>query len=86
MAKVIFSKSGVEAEWDGTFDNVLELAEDKGIDLDFGCRAGNCTACQQKVVSGSVTYPQGRTGEPEPGNELLCCCQPAGSDDLVVEV
>lgn len=85
MPKVIFKKSGVEAEWTGNEENILELAEANGLDLDFGCRMGNCTACQQKVVSGEVEYPNGHTGEPEEGNALLCCSQPKGDADLVID-
>lgn len=83
MPKVIFKKSGVEVEWDGSHESLLELAEDQGIDLDFGCRMGNCTACQQPIVSGEVEYPNGHTGEPEEGHELLCCSVPQG--DLVID-
>jgi ferredoxin len=44
---------------------------------------GNCTACQQPVKSGEVSYPQGHTGEPDEGHALLCCCIP--KTDLVIE-
>ena len=46
---------------------------------------GNCTACQQPVLSGAVEYLSGHTGEPDAGCELLCCCQPKGDDDLVID-
>ncbi len=85
MVKVIFKKSGVEAEWTGDEESILELAEANGLDLDFGCRMGNCTACQQPVVSGDVEYPRGHAGEPDPGNQLLCCSVPKGGDDLVID-
>ncbi|MFP4166833.1 MAG: 2Fe-2S iron-sulfur cluster-binding protein [Opitutales bacterium] len=85
MAKVIFKKSGVESEWTGEQDSILELGESLGLDLDFGCRMGNCTACQQTVLAGEVEYPMGHTGEPEPGNRLLCCSIPKGDEDLVID-
>ena len=85
MPKIIFQKSKVEAEWDGSEDSILELAEANQLDLDYGCRMGNCTACQQTIVSGEVEYPMGHTGEPEPGNALLCCCVPKGDEDVVVD-
>ncbi len=85
MAKVIFKKSGVEADWTGDEENILELAEANDLDLDFGCRMGNCTACQQPVISGKVEYPTGHTGEPDENNELLCCCQPKDDIDLVID-
>lgn len=85
MAKIIFQKSDVTAEWTGDEESILELGEANGLDLDYGCRMGNCTACQQTVVSGEVDYPNGHTGEPEPGNALLCCCQPKGDADVVID-
>lgn len=85
MSKVIFKKSDLECEWTGAEESILELAEANDLDLDFGCRMGNCTACQQTVISGEVEYPNGHTGEPEEGNALLCCSQPKGDDDLVVD-
>ncbi|MCH8474754.1 MAG: 2Fe-2S iron-sulfur cluster binding domain-containing protein [Opitutales bacterium] len=83
MPKVLFKQSGVEVEWDGSHESLLELAEDHGLDLDFGCRMGNCTACQQPVVKGEVEYPNGHTGEPDEGNELLCCSVP--KDDIEID-
>lgn len=85
MANVIFRKSGVEAEWTGDEDSVLELGEENGVDLDFGCRMGSCTACQQSIISGEVDYPMGHEGEPDEGNQLLCCSVPKGDGDLVID-
>ncbi len=85
MAKIIFKKSGVEAEWTGTEESILELAEANDLDLDYGCRMGNCTACQHQIVSGEIEYPNGHTGEPDEGNALLCCSQPKGDADVVID-
>ncbi len=85
MVKVVFQKSDKELEWTGEEDSILELAEANGLELDFGCRMGNCTACQQTIVSGEVDYPSGHNGIPEPRNELLCCSVPKGDQDLVID-
>ncbi len=85
MPKVTFQKSGVEAEWDGSHESLLELGESLGLSLDFSCRMGSCTACQQTLLSGDVEYPEGHTGEPDPGNQLLCCSIPAGAADIVID-
>ncbi len=85
MPKVTFKKSGIEAEWDVNMDSLLALGENHGIDLDFGCRMGNCTACQQPILAGEVEYPDDHSGEPEEGNELLCCSVPKGDTDLVID-
>ncbi len=84
MGKIIFKRSGVEFEWTGDDESILELAEENDLDLDFGCRMGNCTACQHEVLSGEVEYPNGHTGEPDEGHQLLCCCTPKGDDDVVI--
>ena len=84
MPKVIFKKSNETIEWTGSEESILELAEANGLDLDYGCRMGNCTACQQTIISGEVDYPNGHTGEPDEGNALLCCCQPKGDADVVI--
>jgi ferredoxin len=84
MANIVFEKSGVTAPWTGDEESILELGEIHDLDLDYGCRMGNCTACQQPILSGEVDYPNGHTGEPDEGNALLCCCQPKGDADLVI--
>lgn len=84
MPNILFQKSAVTLNWTGDAESILELAEANDLDLDYGCRMGNCTACQQPIISGEVEYPNGHTGEPEEGNALLCCCQPKGEADVVV--
>lgn len=83
MAKVTFQKSGVSAEWTGEHDSILELAEANNLDLDYGCREGNCTACMQVLVSGEVDYPNDHGGEPDEGSILTCCSVPKG--DVVID-
>lgn len=85
MSKIIFKQSEVDCEWTGDEESILELGEANDLDLDFGCRMGNCTACQQPILSGEVEYPNGHTGEPDAGNALLCCCQPKGEADVVID-
>jgi len=85
MPKIIFQKSALTLNWLGDEDSILELAEANDLDLDYGCRMGNCTACQQKIISGEVEYPRGHTGEPDEGNALLCCCTPKGDADVVID-
>lgn len=85
MSKIKFKKSKVTLNWTDDDSSILECAEANALDLDYGCRMGNCTACQQKIISGAVKYPNGHTGEPDAGHVLLCCCIPKDEGDLIID-
>lgn len=82
MPKVTFAESGVTAEWTGEHESILELAEEHGLALDFMCRMGSCTTCQQPLVSGEVEYVQEKSADPDDGHELICSCIP--KTDVVI--
>ncbi|WP_421620717.1 CDP-6-deoxy-delta-3,4-glucoseen reductase [Alkalilimnicola ehrlichii] len=68
---------------------VLTAALRHGLILPYSCRSGTCGACMGKVVSGEVTYPEGRPEalsdtEEAVGQALFCQAQP--NTDLSIEV
>ncbi len=70
--------------WDGSAGSILEFAEDNGIPMDSGCRAGNCGACVTAVVKGDVKYLNEPGATPEKGSCLTCITIP--ETDLSLEV
>ena len=75
---VTFGKSGKRIAWNPHLDSLLELAEDNGIAVESGCRAGSCGSCQTALLSGEVEYQQQPDAEIESGHCLLCISTPKG--------
>lgn len=80
--KVKFAKSAKEQQWDPRADSLLEFAEDLGIAVPSGCRAGSCGSCQTTVVSGEVETTKEPDFDLSPGCCLLCISKP--KSDLVL--
>ncbi len=73
---VSFAESGQQLSWDGQQASLLALAEQHGIEIDYGCRAGSCGCCQTKLTAGEVEYQQAPDFDPDPGCCLLCIASP----------
>jgi ferredoxin-NADP reductase len=78
-----FSISGKTLKWDGSSDSILDFAEDNGITMESGCRAGNCGTCITAVKSGDISYSIEPGSAPEEGSCLTCICVP--KQDLVLD-
>jgi len=82
--EVTFSKSGVKANWNPSFESILDLAEANGLSPDYSCRSGVCHTCKCTLEDGEVEYVQEPLDPPDPGLVLICCSKP--QTNLVVDV
>ncbi|MFI5012758.1 MAG: 2Fe-2S iron-sulfur cluster-binding protein [Hyphomicrobiales bacterium] len=82
--RVTFQKTDRSADWDPNSYSLLEFAEEQGLSPAFSCRAGICSTCKTKLISGEVAYFETPLDEPEDGEALLCCSKPM--TDVVLDI
>jgi uncharacterized protein len=81
--KVTFARSGKECAWEASAASLLEFAEAQGVQIDSGCRAGNCGTCLTAVRSGQFSYNIEPGAPAGPGTCLTCISVPKG--DIVLD-
>ena len=74
---VFFLESSKEARWEPGSGTVLDLAEARGLQPEFSCRAGTCGSCKTRIVQGSVSYLKPPTARVADDEALICCSVPA---------
>ena len=81
---VEFARSGKTLRWTPDSGSLLELAEANDLNIDCGCRAGNCGTCVIAIRSGRVDYLSPPGAEVEAGSCLACVARPMGQGEKLV--
>jgi ferredoxin len=82
IVTVRYRRSGRIIRLKNPAKNLLEIAEENGIHIDYGCRAGACGTCMTAVVSGQVEYCTEPRCSPPPSSCLTCIARPVTNVEL----
>ena len=69
-------------------ESLLDSALENDVDLPYSCQSGVCTACQGRLVSGTVKMEvtDGLSDEEIDEGYILCCQSFPTSDQIDVEI
>lgn len=76
-------RSNKKVGWSAPSGSILECAEAVGAQLESGCRAGNCGACEVAIIEGEVEYPSPPGAPVATGSCLTCVAVPR--TDLILD-
>jgi len=81
-----FRDSGKTVEWDDSYENILDLAEANGIDIESNCLIGVCGTCKVELLSGEVDMEQDEGLEDEDrDNNMILPCVSIPLTDVVIK-
>ena len=84
--KITFQKSGKTFDWESSFNNLLDFAEAKGIQMESGCRIGVCGSCKVKLLSGRVTMEtEDGLEDGDRADRMILPCVAVPESDLVID-
>jgi len=84
--KITFQKSGKTFDWESSFNNLLDFAEAKGIQMESSCRIGVCGSCKVKLLSGSVTMEtEDGLEDGDRADRMILPCVAVPESDLVID-
>ncbi len=71
-----------------TDETILDVAIDNDIDMPYSCQSGICTACQGRLLNGSVEMDvsDGLSEEEIDDGYILCCQSHPSSDTVEIEI
>jgi ferredoxin len=74
--KIQFSRSNKSCAWNADAGSLLDFAQQNGVAIEAGCRAGNCGTCLVALKSGEITYLREPSIPVEAGSCLACVAVP----------
>ena len=84
--RVEFKISGKTLEWDEKYENLLEMAEENGIEIESERRQGFCGTCSTKLLSGKVDMEtEEGLDEDEIKDGMILPCVSVPLSDLIIE-
>ncbi len=85
--QVEFKISGKTVPWDDSYDSVLEMAEENGVEIESDCEAGVCGTCKVRLLSGEVDMEteEGLDDDDLDQNMILACVA-VPLTDIVLEI